>query len=183
VNFEPLHQFFAKWQARTAPSGAVRGQRSEMGTEARQAPEKVDSFAPAHLKLVRFPARSSLPSRLYLDHSHCPCLRQLPWLRCRLPARLKLVCFPAHSPATHRGFAFYVAFPKRSIPSLATCSMSLFPKAPFVLRVCPSMSLDSARLHSRAGGRGRQLLFDLRQNTFHLFFAERAHGLGLDVSQ
>jgi hypothetical protein len=33
--------------------------------------------------------------------------------------------------ATHRGFAFYVAFPKRSIPSIATCSMSLFPFAPF----------------------------------------------------
>ena len=31
--------------------------------------------------------------------------------------------------------------------------------------------------------RGRQLLFDLRQNAFHLFFAEGAHGLGLDVSQ
>jgi hypothetical protein len=33
--------------------------------------------------------------------------------------------------ATHRGFAFYVAFPKRSIPSLETCSMSLIPSAPF----------------------------------------------------
>jgi hypothetical protein len=31
--------------------------------------------------------------------------------------------------------------------------------------------------------RGKQLLFDLRQNAFHLFFAEGAHGLGLDVSQ
>jgi hypothetical protein len=32
--------------------------------------------------------------------------------------------------ATHRGFAFYVAFPNRSIPSIATCSMSLIPLAP-----------------------------------------------------
>jgi hypothetical protein len=32
---------------------------------------------------------------------------------------------PSSLAATHRGFAFYVAFPKRSIPSLATFSMSL----------------------------------------------------------
>src|SRR5207302_3741264 len=30
--------------------------------------------------------------------------------------------------ATHRGFAFYVGFPKRSIPSLATCSLSPIPQ-------------------------------------------------------
>jgi hypothetical protein len=34
---------------------------------------------------------------------------------------------PTSLAATHRGFAFYVAFPKRSIPSLATCSMSEIP--------------------------------------------------------
>jgi hypothetical protein len=44
-----------------------------------------------------------------------PCLRQLPWLRCRLSARLKLVCFPAHSP----------------LPTAALPSMSLSPNAPF----------------------------------------------------
>ena len=49
---------------------------------------------------------------------------------------------------------------------LAALRMPLIPFAPF-----------------RASGRGRQLLFDLRQNAFHLFFAEGAHGLGLDVSQ
>jgi hypothetical protein len=38
---------------------------------------------------------------------------------------LKLVRFPARSP----------------LPIAALPSMSLFPKAPFVLRVCPSMSL------------------------------------------
>ena len=36
---------------------------------------------------------------------------------------------PSSLTATQRGFAFYVAFPKRSIPSLATCSMSLIPFA------------------------------------------------------
>ena len=42
---------------------------------------------------------------------------------------------PSSLAATHRGFAFYVAFPKRSIPSLAPTlvalpSMSLIPSAP-----------------------------------------------------
>src|SRR5438045_3140444 len=54
------------------------------------------------------------------------------------PAHLKLVHFPARSP----------------LPTAALPSMSLFPKAPFDLSVCPSMSLDSRRLHSRAGGYG-----------------------------
>jgi hypothetical protein len=40
---------------------------------------------------------------------------------------------PSSLAATHRGFAFYVAFPKRSIPSLATCSMSLIPSSSIVL--------------------------------------------------
>ncbi len=34
---------------------------------------------------------------------------------------------PTSLAATHRGFAFYVALPKSSIPSIATCSMSLIP--------------------------------------------------------
>ena len=38
-------------------------------------------------------------------------------------------------------------------------------------------------IHLRGLPCGRQPLFDLRQNSFHLFFAEGAHGLGLDVSQ
>src|SRR5437879_1665934 len=38
---------------------------------------------------------------------------------------------PSSLAATHRGFAFYVAFPESSIPSLATCSMSRVPRAPF----------------------------------------------------
>jgi len=50
------------------------------------------------------------------------------------PAHLKLVRFPAYSP----------------LPVAALPSMSLFPKAPFDLVVCPSMSLDSRRLRSPA---------------------------------
>jgi hypothetical protein len=50
------------------------------------------------------------------------------------PAYLKLVRFPARSPL--------------SIAALP--STSLFPKAPFDLSVCPSMSSASPRLHSRA---------------------------------
>jgi len=71
-----------------------------------------------------------------------PCLRQLPWLRCRLPARLKLTRCPRSFAATlaalpsmslipqlHSltGDVFYVAFPKSSIPFVATCSMLRVP--------------------------------------------------------
>src|SRR5205823_11500767 len=51
-------------------------------------------------------------------------------------------------------------FETRSLPSslaatvAALPSMSLFPKAPFDLSICPSMSLASRRLHSRAGAFG-----------------------------
>ena len=61
--------------------------------------------------------------------------------------------------ATHRGFAFYVACPTRSIEtrsfsnslaaSLAVLpALLFFPKAPVDLSVFPSMSLASSRLHS-----------------------------------
>ena len=40
---------------------------------------------------------------------------------------------PASLAATPRGFAFYVAFPKSFIPSIATCSISLIPFARFFL--------------------------------------------------
>jgi hypothetical protein len=36
---------------------------------------------------------------------------------------------PTSLAATHRGFAFYVASPKSSIPGIATCSMSQMPSA------------------------------------------------------
>src|SRR6266496_4297072 len=69
-----------------------------------------------NLKLAHSPTCSSLPSRLYLDHSHGPVLAPATQLRCRLPARLKLVCFPAHSP----------------LSTAALPSMSLSPSAPFL---------------------------------------------------
>src|SRR5438132_758343 len=61
------------------------------------------------------------PRNFTLITRTAPCLRQLPWLRCRLPARLKLVCFPA---LTH------------VLPPTSTS------------RFCPSMSLAPPRLHS-----------------------------------
>ena len=42
---------------------------------------------------------------------------------------------PSSLATTHRGFAFYVALP--SIPSRATCSISLIPAAPLKLVRCP----------------------------------------------
>jgi hypothetical protein len=80
---------------------------------------------PFELKLARVPTRSLLPSQLYLDHSHCHVLA--PATLAALPSTraIETRLLPSSLAATHRGFAFYVAFPKRSIPSLATCSMSL----------------------------------------------------------
>jgi hypothetical protein len=80
-----------------------------------------------------------------------PCLRQLPWLGCRLPARLKLVRFPAHSPLPIAALPS-MSLSQSSIPSLATCSMSLdsrrlrcIPAAPAALdrylAALPAMSL------------------------------------------
>src|SRR6266478_3773876 len=75
--------------------------------------------------------RSLLPPQLCLDHSRCPVLA--PATLAALPSTLAIESrlLPSSLAAIHRGFAFYVAFPKRSIPSLETCSMSLIPFAPF----------------------------------------------------
>src|SRR6478752_1918270 len=75
--------------------------------------------------------RSLLPSQLCLDHSHCLVL--VPATLAALPSTraIETHLLPSSLAATHRRFAFYVAFPKRSIPSLAPCSMSLIPSAPF----------------------------------------------------
>jgi hypothetical protein len=82
----------------------------------------------------------SYPRRFTLITRTAPCLRQLPWLRCRLPARLKLVCFPRFdscAPAHFRplGLPIYVArvpaTPFSPLPIAALPSMSLPPKAPF----------------------------------------------------
>jgi len=52
--------------------------------------------------------------------------------------------------ATHRGFAFYVAFSKSSIPD-RTCSMSLIPSAPFtyVSFALPSFQWSPIMHHTR----------------------------------
>jgi hypothetical protein len=106
-----------------------------------------------HLKLGRVPASSPLPSRLCLlcrfsqklhstsrfahDHSHCPVL--VPATLVALPSTRAIEtrslptlarCFPG-------SFTFYVTHPIRSIPSLATCSMSLMPSAPFFFLMLP----------------------------------------------
>ena len=57
------------------------------------------------------PCCSSLPSRLYLDHSHCPVLAPATLARCRLPARFLI----------------------------ATCSMSLIPSAPLAHALSASL--------------------------------------------
>src|SRR5439155_13774223 len=80
---------------------------------------RFDSCAPAHLKLGRVPASSPLPSRLCLDHSHCPVL---------VPATL--AALPSTRAIPNRD-VFHVAFPKRSIVS----------------RLLPQRSTASSRLY------------------------------------
>jgi hypothetical protein len=84
-------------------------------------------------RVPRGSIHSRLPLSLYLDHSHCPVLA--PATLAALPSTraIETRLLPSSLAATHRGFAFYVAFPKRSIPSLATCSMSLIPSSSIVL--------------------------------------------------
>src|SRR2546430_990392 len=81
-------------------------------------------FQTAPLKLTRCPRSLAAALSLYLDHSHCPVLA--PAILAALPSTraIETRLLPSSLAATHRGLAFYVAFPKRSIPSLATCSMS-----------------------------------------------------------
>ena len=66
---------------------------------------------------ARCPTRSLPPSQLYLDHSHCPCLRQLPLAALPSTRAIETPSLPSSLAATYRGFAFYVAFPKSSIVS------------------------------------------------------------------
>src|SRR5207253_2832728 len=76
---------------------------------------------------------SLLPSQLTLITRTTSCrasyLAALPSTRA-----IETRSLPTSLAATHRGFAFYVAFPKRSIPPIATCSMSLIPFAPLLHR-------------------------------------------------
>src|ERR1700676_4629854 len=79
----------------------------------------------------------SYPHHFALIHSHCPVLA--PATLAALPSTraIETRFLPSSLAATPRGFSFYVAFPKRSIPSLNTCSMSLIPSAPLKLVRCP----------------------------------------------
>src|SRR5439155_9548720 len=96
--------------------------------------------------------RSLQPSQLYLDHSHCPVLapatlaalpstraietRLLPSFDSCAPAHLDLSVLPiyvARAPA-----APFSPLPTVTLPlSLATCSISLFPSAPFQPDLAP----------------------------------------------
>ena len=74
-------------------------------------------------KLARCPTCSSLPSRLYLDHSHCPVLA--PATLAALPSTraIETRLLPSSLAATLVGFTFYVADPissieTRSLPTL-----------------------------------------------------------------
>src|SRR5882724_11417516 len=64
---------------------------------------------------------------LYLDHSHCPVLAPASLAALPSTRAIETRSLPTSLAATHLGFAFYVALPKSSIPSIATCSMSLIP--------------------------------------------------------
>jgi len=77
------------------------------------------------------PFTRSYARHFYVDHSHCLVLA--PATLAALPSTraIETRSLPSSLAATHRGFAFYVAFPKSSIPWIATCSMSLIPFAPF----------------------------------------------------
>src|SRR5436309_15038976 len=78
--------------------------------------------------LCRSRPRGSVHSLLlYVDHSHCPVLA--PATLAALPSTraIETRSLPTSLAATHRGFAFYVASPKSSIPWIATCSISAIP--------------------------------------------------------
>jgi hypothetical protein len=73
-----------------------------------------------------------LPSQLYLDHSHCLVLA--PATLAALPSTraIETCSLPTSLAATHRGFAFYVAFPKSSIRPLGLpIYVARVPAAPF----------------------------------------------------
>ncbi len=80
-----------------------------------------------------FETRSLLPSQFYLDHSHRPVLAPATLAALSSTRAIETRLLPSSLAATRRGFAFYVAFSKRSIPLLATCSMSLISSSSIVL--------------------------------------------------
>jgi hypothetical protein len=116
-----------------------------------------------NLKLVRFPC-SFAPALVVL-----PCSRALPRARASYLAALPSTraietrLLPSSLAATQRGFAFYVAFPKRSIPSLATCSTSRVPRTLLYLARSRSARPLPSRLYRpclarRSLGKGGSLI-------------------------
>ena len=112
--------------------------------------------------------RSLLRSSLYLDHSHCLVLA--PATLAALPSTraIETRSLPTSLAATHRGFAFYVASPKSSIPWIATCSISEIPFVGLKLAHCPrslaptlvtlpSISLIPCARFSNSHARGNQM--------------------------
>src|SRR5207249_9850290 len=82
--------------------------------------------------LCRSRPRGSVHSLLlYVDHSHCPVLAPATLAAFPSTRAIETRSLPSSLAATHRGFAFYVASPKSSIPLIAACSMSRIPFAPF----------------------------------------------------
>ena len=61
------------------------------------------------------------PSRLCLDHSRFPVLVAATLAALPSTRAIETRSLPTSLAATRRGFTFYVAFPQRSIASLATC--------------------------------------------------------------
>jgi hypothetical protein len=93
------------------------------------------------------------------DHSHRPVL--VPATLAALPSTraIETRSLPTSLAATHRGFAFYVAFPESSIPD-RMCSMSLIPLtlslplsrplgSSHLCRGCPALSIPVHVVRSR----------------------------------
>src|SRR5438876_6183283 len=77
----------------------------------------------SNLKLAHSPTCSSLPTRLYLDHSHGPVLAPATQLTRRYPPRLCLLCRFSQTLHSLNRDVFYVADPissieTRSLPAL-----------------------------------------------------------------
>src|SRR5437667_9506836 len=68
------------------------------------------------LELRRCPCSITATSQLYLDHSHCLVLAPATLPALPSTRAIETRSLPTSLAATHRGFAFYVAFPKAPFP-------------------------------------------------------------------
>src|SRR5437773_10498909 len=84
-----------------------------------------------YLKLALCPHSLAVTSQLYLDHSHCLVLA--PATLAALPSTraIETRSLPSSLAATHRGFTFYVAFPKAPFPQSRRVLCRSSPFAPF----------------------------------------------------